>query len=61
MPDNIQQLLQDILVAEVLILAKQIEMEERLRNPQTMLSGMESRAIQRINDQRSTILQLLRG
>jgi hypothetical protein len=61
MPDNIQQLLEDILVAEVLILARQIEMEEKLRNPHAMLSGTESRAIQRIKDQRSTILQLLRG
>jgi hypothetical protein len=60
MADSTQQLLEDILVADVLILASQIVAEAKASDPQRSLADAAREAIARIKAQRGTILQLLR-
>ena len=60
MADSTEQLLEDILVAEVLILATQIAQERRASTPGAIVQGIEAEAIIRIKSQRSLILQLWR-
>jgi hypothetical protein len=60
MADSTQHLLEDILVADVLILASQMAAEAKARDANRALPDAEGFAIARIKEQRSTILQLLR-